>query len=146
MADTKRTQLTRDDVIVHSYDLPGTWHGVVWHVEINAKHYVVSAVDLPSVAAGYKTCETAVFPANSDGTVDNYHDLVMLGDIKDHEAAIAALLEDLSGAPEPKPTTEDFLRWLVRMDDPTDEQGVRDRQVVRLSAIIDRARALLGEA
>lgn len=41
---------------------------------------------------------------------------------------------------------EDFLRWLVRMDDPQDEQGCKDRQVVRLSQIIDKARALLGEA
>lgn len=40
---------------------------------------------------------------------------------------------------------EDFLRWLVRMDDPQDEQGCKDRQVVRLSQIIDKARALLGE-
>jgi hypothetical protein len=42
--------------------------------------------------------------------------------------------------------TEQFLRWLVAMDDPTDEQGVKDRQVVRLSTIIDRARDLLGGA
>ena len=41
---------------------------------------------------------------------------------------------------------EEFLRWLVRMDDPQDEQGCKDRQVVTLSQIIGRARALLGEA
>lgn len=42
--------------------------------------------------------------------------------------------------------TEQFLRWLVAMDDPDSEQGMKDRQVVRLSTIIDRARDLLGGA
>lgn len=40
--------------------------------------------------------------------------------------------------------TEEFLKWLVRMDDPADEQGCKDRQVVTLTAIISRARNLLG--
>lgn len=34
----------------------------------------------------------------------------------------------------------DFLRWLMRMDDPLDEMGCRDRQVVTLNRIIERAR------
>jgi hypothetical protein len=49
--------------------------------------------------------------------------------------------EALAGNP-----TDKFLRWLVAMDDPNDEDGVRARQTVRLSQIIDRARDLLGEA
>lgn len=43
-------------------------------------------------------------------------------------------------------SVKEFLLWLVRMDDPADEQGIKDRQTVRLSAIIDRARNLLGGA
>lgn len=146
MVTEQRTQLTRSDVTVHSYGAAGTWRGVAWHIEVSGRHYVVSAVDLPPIAAGYKTCETAVFPANPDGTVDSYGDLVMLDDVQDHEAAIAELLEQINSEPPVEPTTEDFLRWLVAMEDPDDEQGVRDRQVVTLSQIIDRARNLLGGA
>lgn len=40
--------------------------------------------------------------------------------------------------------TEQFLRWLIRMDDPSDEQGVKDLRELRLSQIFDRAHALLG--
>jgi hypothetical protein len=42
--------------------------------------------------------------------------------------------------------TAQFLHWLVAMDDPEDEQGTLDRQVVTLSQIIGKARDLLGGA
>lgn len=45
-----------------------------------------------------------------------------------------------------QPTMKEFLRWLVRMDDPQDEQGCKDRQVVTLTQIISKARNLLGES
>lgn len=41
---------------------------------------------------------------------------------------------------------EEFLRWLVRMDDLNDEQGCKDRQTVTLTTIIDRARQCLGDS
>lgn len=146
MVTDQSTQYTRTDVLVHSRNVPG-WHGEVWHVEVDGRHYAVSAVDLPPVVAGYKTCETAVFPAMADGTVENYGDLVMLDDVKDHEAAIEELLAQLNNEPEPEvDPTGQFLRWLVAMDDPLDEQGCKDRQTIRLSTIIDRARTLLGGA
>ena len=40
----------------------------------------------------------------------------------------------------------DFCQWLVRMDDPHDTQGVKDRQTVTLEAILRRARGLLDGA
>lgn len=40
----------------------------------------------------------------------------------------------------------DFCQWLVRMDDPHDRQGVKDRQKVTLSEILARARGLLEES
>jgi hypothetical protein len=39
-----------------------------------------------------------------------------------------------------------FCQWLVRMDDPHDLQGVKDRQVVTLDKILSRARGLLEDA
>ena len=33
-----------------------------------------------------------------------------------------------------------FLAWLIAMDDPNDQRGMRARQTVTLSYIIDRAR------
>lgn len=41
---------------------------------------------------------------------------------------------------------EDFLRWLVRMDEPNKTQGSADRQTVTLNQIIEKARHLLGDA
>lgn len=35
-----------------------------------------------------------------------------------------------------------FLRWLIRLDDATDEQGVEDRRTVTLNQIIGYARIL----
>jgi hypothetical protein len=95
MVTEQSTQYTRADVLVHSRTAPG-WHGEAWHVEIGGLHYAVSAVDLPPVIAGYKSCETAVFPARTDGTVEDYGDLVMLDDVKDHEVAIAHLIDQLN--------------------------------------------------
>ncbi|WP_294566413.1 hypothetical protein [uncultured Arthrobacter sp.] len=44
---------------------------------------------------------------------------------------------------QPDETPADFCRWLLTLDDPESEQGREDRRTVRLSAIIDRARAAL---
>jgi hypothetical protein len=55
-------------------------------------------------------------------------------------AALAA-----EGIPQPVDATP-FLQWLVRLDDPTDEQGVADRKAVNLNQIIGKARALLDGA
>lgn len=41
---------------------------------------------------------------------------------------------------------KDFLAWLVRLDDPADEQGVEDRRTVNLGQIIGKAKALLDGA
>ena len=56
-------------------------------------------------------------------------------------AKVDAAAEKAYGNP-----TERFLRWLVSLDDPADEQGMKDRQVVTLSQIIGKARDLLGGA
>jgi leucyl aminopeptidase (aminopeptidase T) len=77
-----------------------------------------------------------------DAAAADYDFTVTLRDKLNEELAKEdAAAEKVHGNP-----TEQFLRWLVRMDDPADEQGVKDRQTVRLSTIIDRARDLLGGA
>lgn len=141
MVTEQRTQLTRGDVVVHSYDQPG-WRGVVWHIEVAGRHYAVSVVDLPPIIAGYKTCETAVFPANADGSVENYGDLVMLDDVKDHEAAIAELIDQLNDEVPAEPTAaeriDQALDLLGRFDTP--------RDAGRVQALIGDLRSLLGGA
>lgn len=39
----------------------------------------------------------------------------------------------------------EFCEWLTAMDDPANEQGREDRRVVTLTAIIERAAAVLAE-
>lgn len=54
---------------------------------------------------------------------------------------------EAEGGPSLTSKYTDFLQWLVRMDDPLDNQGIEDRRVVTLTQIIAKARALLdGES
>lgn len=70
-----------------------------------------------------------------------------LGDYHFTEALRDKLSEALAEeSDEEAGSTRQFLRWLVAMDDPQDEQGCKDRQAVTLTAIISRARNLLGGA
>lgn len=52
-------------------------------------------------------------------------------------------MSDLDKASRTFSALVDFAAWLVRMDDPNNPEGVADRQVVTLTAIIERARAAL---
>lgn len=38
----------------------------------------------------------------------------------------------------------EFLKWLIRMDDPTNPGGVADRQIVTLTEILNRAKAAIA--
>lgn len=141
MVTEQTTELTRGDVVVHSYDRPD-WRGTAWHIEVANRHYVVSAVTLPPVIAGYKTCETAVFPANTDGTVENYRDLVMLDDVMDHEAAITELLGQINNEEPVEPTDAErvgkALDLLAEFD--------TSRTNGRVRALVGDLRNILGGA
>lgn len=141
MVDTKSTEFTRRDVTVHSGDQPG-WRGVVWHIEVAGRHYAVSTVDLPPVIAGYKTCETAVFLANADGSVDDYGDLVMLDDVKDHEAAIEVLLGQINTEGPVTPTDADRVSQALALLDEFDTP----RGAGRVQALVGDLRNILGGA
>jgi hypothetical protein len=99
-------------------------------------------VDLDTLAFQFQTMDHEVstrFVLNVDEAVGDFQWTVELRD-KLNEV-IRKCDEAAGGNP-----TEDFLRWLVRMDDPNDEQGCEDRRTVTLSAIMQRARQCLGEA
>lgn len=98
----------------------------------------VSMSDLAGQVSSADRDDVLTFLVAVDAHVGDYHFTLALRD-KLNEA-----LADEDGT-EPN-TVATFLRWLVRMDDPADEQGIKDRQTIRLSTIIDRARDLLGGA
>lgn len=86
--------VTRSDVRILA---TGLLLGDAWHIEVNRAHFIVSAVSLryAGLFADDRTSETMVFAADETGKVVSYSDLVVI-DGKDHEAAIAELLEQLN--------------------------------------------------
>lgn len=98
-------------------------------------------VDLDTLAFQFQTMDheqTTDFILKVDEAVGDYEWTV---ELRDKLNEVIRKCDEAAGAAP----VEDFLRWLVRMDDPLDEQGGKDRQVVTLSQIIGKARALLGE-
>ena len=89
-------ELTRDDVTILSTKVRGDHRGDWWHIRIDERFYIVSAVDLPVFLAGYRTSETMAFAADETGQVTSWSDLAMV-ERKDHWACIDQLLESLGG-------------------------------------------------
>ena len=80
----------RDGVKVLTTDAKG-FRGTAWHVEIDGKHYVISAI------SNEFATETMAFVADERGQVEDYAELVVVR-TWDHEACIAALLNTLGAA------------------------------------------------
>lgn len=76
--------------------LPRNSVGAVWwHIKVGYKFYIVSANVVP-----YSGPEVMVFPADEDGKVTDFGEIVSIRDSLDHKECIAELLEVLSESDE----------------------------------------------
>ena len=93
------SELTRDDVNVLNDNVPGL-RGTAWHIRIDDKYFIVSAVDLHFggfVLSDYRDSETMAFPADAKGEVEDWCEEAMVP-TKDHWACIDQLLSNLGSA------------------------------------------------
>lgn len=95
--------MARDQIAFHIRDIEGfRGHASLYKLDppfvsvdgldadqIEMHEYVIaSAVDLPGIMGSFHSCETYVFPANSDGQITDYIEIAGVKDVKDHQMAL----------------------------------------------------------